>query len=297
MSRSRSLDWLFLFAILFQPPGFTQAQISPSLPLHDSVIRHPEKLTGLWEMNDGRTIVGLHIELTTSVNGAPRTLDGIEQTFDHANIQVYQRAGRVRAVVDGNWFEDNSAGVEWHGNHLKIRYTGSPIGPDVELDLKFNPDSDEWVGHFRRRTVDQVVDLRRPKPGRGITPSPFIGTWSRSSLMNNCLHIFQEEDGALVGWSDDLQTPGKIRYVNGLKAPDKTREQYGSVALVMSPSSRVISLELKAFTAACCSIPYAGLMTEDGLFIRSGSKAKNDVQALSGEWKRVRGASCISSQP
>ena len=72
--------------------------------------------------------------------------------------------------------------------------------------------------------------------------------------MNNCLHIVQTDDGALSGWSDDLATPGRTRYANGIERPTETMEQYGSIALVQIASPTTLRLELKAFSSGCCSI-------------------------------------------
>jgi hypothetical protein len=65
--------------------------------------------------------------------------------------------------------------------------------------------------------------------------------------MNNCLHIAQAKDGALVAWSDDLMAPGTKRYAKGLHPPDETLEQFGSFAKIATLSIKSVLIELKAF--------------------------------------------------
>ena len=64
---------------------------------------------------------------------------------------------------------------------------------------------------------------------------------------------------SLAAWSDDLVTPGALRYANGIQPPVETFEHYGLVALVeVVGSPRTVMIELKALSAICCSITYFG---------------------------------------
>jgi len=62
------------------------------------VIDHPERLSGSWEVKGDHAIYGLHIQLTTRVDGAPITLIGVQQIFHSALIEVYERTGPTRKV-------------------------------------------------------------------------------------------------------------------------------------------------------------------------------------------------------
>ena len=108
--------------------------------------------------------------------------------------------------------------------------------------------------------------------------------------MNNCIHIVQTGSESLAGWSDDLATPGALRHANGTPPPVETFEQYGSIALVEAASPRTVSIELKALTAACCSITYTGKLEPNGKEIQ-GTLGGNAMQS---NWTRVRGNSCVA---
>jgi hypothetical protein len=107
--------------------------------------------------------------------------------------------------------------------------------------------------------------------------------------MNNCIHIVQTGSESLAGWSDDLATPGALRYANGIRPLAETFEQYGSIALVEAISPRAMLIELKALTAGCCSITYAGKFTPDGKEIQTGQSGS----AIRNNWTRMGGDSCV----
>jgi hypothetical protein len=247
------------------------------------IVQHPESISGNWEAKEGSSVIGLEIHLTTEVGGRPLTLRGVSQTFLAADIEIYERQTPQQRIGDGNWFRDNSPGVEWNGWHLRIRPARADQKP-IAVDLILNPASGTWTGRYHRGSVDHDVVLTRPSREREDAPSPFVGTWISSTLMNNCLHIAQAENGALVGWSDDLITPGKIRWANGIQPPSKTPEQFGSIALITTSSARSLVIELKALSAGCCSIISGGQLTEDSRTLRLNGRAA---------WTRIRGYSCI----
>ncbi|WP_213807921.1 hypothetical protein [Granulicella sp. dw_53] len=121
------------------------------------VIDHPERLSGSWEVKGDHAIYGLHIQLTTKVNGAPTTLIGAQQIFHSALIEVYERTGPTRKVGDGSWFSDELPQLLWTDRHLVIKESAAKTGPKVQLDLIFDPVSTSWSGRFRRGTVDRPV--------------------------------------------------------------------------------------------------------------------------------------------
>lgn len=180
------------------------------------VIDHPERVSGSWEVKGDHAIYGLHIQLTTRVDGVPITLTGVEQIFHSASIEVYERTGPTRRVGDGYWFSDKSPQIQRTDAHLVLKQAASQIGPEIQLDLTFDPVSDRWSGRFRRGTFDRSVTLLRPHPETALAKSPFVGTWSRTALGNNCIHIVRTGNKSLAAWSDDLGTPGAIRYSNGI---------------------------------------------------------------------------------
>jgi hypothetical protein len=71
------------------------------------VIDHPERVSGSWEVKGDHSIYGLHIQLTTRVDGAPRTLIGVQQIFHSASIEVYERTGQRGGLATGTGFQMN----------------------------------------------------------------------------------------------------------------------------------------------------------------------------------------------
>jgi hypothetical protein len=282
-----------LILFIFLPSRVPAQQPQPARgAMRGFVIDHPERLSGSWEVKGDHAIYGLHIQLTTRVDGAPITLIGVQQIFHSALIEVYERTGPTRKVGDGNWISDESPQLLWTDRHLVFKQATTQIGPEVQLDLIFDPVSTSWSGRFRRGTFDRAVTLLRPHPETGAARSPFVGTWSRPAPgNNNCIHIVQTGSESLAAWSDDLATPGASRYANGIQPPVETFERYGSIALVEAVSPRAMLIELKALTAGCCSITYAGKLTPDGKEIQSGQSGS----AIRDNWTRMRGDSCVAA--
>jgi hypothetical protein len=287
---------LHLVLLTFLQPWLSYARAEAPHPWRGFIVQHPELISGVWEAREGSSFIGLQIHVMTEVKGMPRTLQGVDQTFLAADIEVYERDGPERKVGDGNWYQDNSPGVEWSGWHLRIRPTEARVKPIISIDLTLNPTSETWTGHYHRGSVDREVVLTRPRRGQNDVPSPFVGTWRRS-LMNNCLHIAQAEGGALVAWSDDLIAPGNMRYATGLHPPARTLEQFGSIAQIATPSARSVVVELKALSAGCCSIFTGGKLSDDSRTIQSDAAPRTKTGGNSASWTRVRGNSCIESRP
>jgi hypothetical protein len=283
---------VLLILFIFLPSRVPAQQPQPPRgTMRGFVIDHPERLSGSWEVKGDHAIYGLHIQLTTRVDGAPITLIGVQQIFHSASIEVYERTGPTRRLGDGNWFSDESPQILWTDRRLVLKQAATQIGPEVQLDVTFDPVSDRWSGRFRRGTFDRSVTLLRPHPETAVAKSPFVGTWSRPALMNNCIHIVQTGSESVAGWSDDLATPGALRYANGIRPPVETFEHYGSIALVEVVSPRAVLIELKALTAGCCSITYAGKLTPDGKEIQAGQSGS----AIRSNWTRMRGDSCVAA--
>jgi hypothetical protein len=116
-----------------------------------------------------------------------------------------------------------------------------------------------WSGLFERDSFHEHVSLKWPTST--ALESRLVGTWSdKAGMMNNCLHISQEKDGALTAWSDDLQTPGRMRYANGTH----TMEDYGEIAKAKMDAPDQITVELRAYNAMCCSHPFTAKLSADG---------------------------------
>jgi len=277
-----------LILFVFLPSRAPAQQPQPARgTMRGIVIDHPERLSGSWEVKGDHAVYGLHIQVTTRVDGAPITLTGVRQIFHSASIDVYERTGPTRRFGDGGWFSDDSPQLLWTDRHLVLKHSATRTDPEVQLDLTFDPVSNSWSGRFRRGTFDRSVTLLRPHPETGVARSPFVGTWSRPAQGNNCLHIVQTGSESLAGWSDDLATPGALRYANGIRPPVETFEQYGSIALVEAVSPGAVLMELKALRPACCSITYAGKLTPDRKELRGGDAVRSN-------WTRVRGNSCVA---
>ena len=82
MLRSRLVP-LILF--IFLPSRVPAHQPQPAkITMRGLVIDHPERVSGSWEVKGDHAIYGLHIQLTTRVDGAPITLTGVQQIFHSA---------------------------------------------------------------------------------------------------------------------------------------------------------------------------------------------------------------------
>ena len=289
MLGSRLLPMILL---IFVPSRVPTQQPQPARgTMRGFAIDDPERLSGSWDVKGNHVVYGLHIQVTTRVDGAPITLTGVQQIFHSALIEVYERTGPTRKIGDGNWFSDDSPQLLWTDRHLVLKHAATGTGPEIQLDLTFDPVSNSWSGRFRLGTFDRSVTLLRPHPETAVAKSPFVGTWSRAAPGNNCIHIVQTGSESLAGWSDDLATPGASRYANGIRPPVETFEQYGSIALVEAVSPQAVVMELKAPRPACCSITYGGKLTPDEKEIQAGPSGS----AIRNNWTRMRGDSCVSA--
>jgi hypothetical protein len=174
MRGSRNL-LLSLLTILLPLSAPAQQQRSSNGMLRGMTIDHPERMSGSWEVKGEGAIYGLHIQLTTKVDGAPATLTGVRQIFHDASIEVYQRTGPTRKTGDGNWFSFDSPEVQWNAKHLALEHAATQATPAVQLDLTFDPVRDIWSGRFRRGSFDRPVTLLRPHPKTGVTRKPICG--------------------------------------------------------------------------------------------------------------------------
>jgi hypothetical protein len=274
------------------------AGISSTIALTAQQRSYPEELAGRWEAPDGQGgAIGMNILVTTTVAGSTTDLVGVQQNTEDFEIGVYQRSGSDVKPFGFNFFTTSAnGGATWDGQHLRIALPqkSSPADIDIHVDLAWHETARLWIGTFERGTLKkQAITLRRPL---GRQNSLFVGTWFESSvLMNNCLHIAQAEDGTFTGWGDDIQVPGHERYANGLRPPERAMEHYGEIAKVKVTEPDHIEVELRAYTAMCCSHPFAATISHDGNTLVGDWPAGPNQTPRPAKWTRVQGDSCISA--
>ena len=281
-----------LILLTFLPGNINVQQRQPATGIAPRlVVRHPEQLSGSWEIQGENAVYGLQIQLTTRADGAPLTLIGVQQVFQNASVELYKRTGLTRKIGDGAWLPVEPSQLLTDG-HLVLKRPALPVGPEVQLDLILDPVFDTWSGRFRLRDFDRVVTLVRPHPPSPAPRSPFVGTWShRGDGNKSCLHIVQTGGESLAGWYDTLATPGALRYANGTHPPVETFESYGSIALVQMVPPAGVVIELNTLSAGCCSINYGGRITPNGKEIQSGQSGSTILDT----WTRMRGDSCVAA--
>ena len=263
-------------------------------------IRHSEKLSGLWLAEVHHRIFGLQIVLTTRARKSPKAPDGVVQTCEQASIEVFEQMSSMRVDGEGNWFDADLPGTSWTGNHLKIDFNGEPPaapGPEINVDLRFDPDSETWAGRFHRNSLDEVATLRRPSPASGAARSRFVGTWKRAGEMNNCMHIAEGAGGELFAWSDDILALEATPTGKGGRAAHDTIESFGYTSQVELHSAHNIVVRLKAVSTVCCAVDVGGVLSPDGERIRSKAQPENRRNPGLDDWLRVHGDSCLVNQP
>ena len=107
------------------------------------------------------------------------------------------------------------------------------------------------------------------------------------------MHIAEGRGGELYAWSDDILAPNAIRPGKGHAAPRDTIETYGFTAQVELHSAHNIFVRLKALTPVCCTVDVGGVLSKDGMRIRSNTQSENQRNPGSEDWVRVRGDSCL----
>ena len=293
---TRTLVFCSLFVLILSPAFAAEKRIPADGWLKGSTIRHPEKLAGLWEADVHHRIFGLQIVLTTRARKAPNGREGLIQICEQATIEVFEQMGSMRAEGEGNWFETDSPGVAWKGNHLKIG-PATPSDPDINVDLAFDAETETWSGTFHRNGLDEKATLHRPHPAGGNPKSPFAGTWKHAGVANTCMHIVEGAGGELHAWSDDVLAPGALKYANGIAAARETVETYGFTAQVELHSAHNIFVRLKTLSPVCCAIDAGGVLSQDGTRIRSNVQSENNRNPGSDDWVRVKGDSCLTDAP
>jgi len=275
---------------------FVLLGISSTLALTAYQRSYPEKLAGRWEASDGQGgVVGMNILVTATVASSTTDLVDVPQKTEDFEILVYQRSGSDVKPLGFNFFTTSpDGGAAWDGRHLRIALAQKSSSADIHVNLAWDDTARLWTGTFERGTFKRrAITLRRPV---GRENSLFVGTWFESSgLMNNCLHIAQAEDGTFTGWGDDIQVPGRIRYANGIRPPERATEHYGEIAKVEVTEPDHIEVELRAYTPTCCSHPFTTAISRDGNTLVGDWPGGPNQAPRPVKWTRVQGDSCISS--
>ena len=274
----------------FHVASIAHSRSAPELFRKPSRLPHPTSRTalGTWEAQGAHSTYGLNIQLFTKVLGFPVTLMGVPQYLSGAQFGVYESDRLPVNMGEGHWFTDDSYRVQLTSRTLKVH--GSKIAGNsaIILDLTFDPHRDQWSGKVRIDGFVGQLTFARPRPKDRIPRSPLVGTWKHFYPSSICLHVAQQSDGSLAGWSDQLQVPGATRYANGIKPSLETIEIYGVFALIepASPDAMLITRGVL--------IPFGGRQTEIGK-LTSDPSVMSAGQAAE-PWYRVQGDSCASQR-
>ena len=276
--------------------SFVLLGIGSICALRAQQLSHPEQLAGRWEASDNQGgKIGMNILISTTIPTCTTDLIDVPQTLEEFVIGLYQRSGSDVEPLGFNFFATSVNGAAtWDGQHLRIDVQPRAELPEVHVELVWNKKAQVWTGSFERAAFrDQAITLKRP--ARPQT-NRFVGTWfERDGPMNNCLHIAQAQDGTFTGWGDDVQIPGRMRYANGLRPPERTMEHYGEIAKVKIAEPSRIEVELRAYIPICCSHPFSATISGDGESLVGTWAAGPNQVPRPAKWTRVQGDSCISA--
>lgn len=258
----------------------------PQTPLLGSDITHPEEISGIWESQDAQPTYALDIELTTKVFGLPTTLASVPQQVTSVVFGVYQ----VKTIVSfagRHFFSANSDGVQLSARTIEVSHSKVDGSQAVELNLTFDPHRDQWSGKVQTDDFNGQLTFSRPHPNPGIAKSLLAGTWAHFSPVSICLHVAQQSDGSLAGWSDQLQVPGLIRYANGIRPPSETIERYGVQAQLDRVSPEAMLIDRNPYAAGGNKQTEIGKLTSDPNVMSAGAFEP---------WHRVAGGSCDATE-
>jgi hypothetical protein len=290
----------------------TLSQVAAQAPLSDSIqalqesdcgktlgrpVTHPEALSGVWEAPNGKGgAVGIHLQLGTTAPGEAKTLSGTPQSWRELVVGVYERKGATIEFGEENFFSDSPRCdiVNFENGRLRLH-----DWPSFDLDLVQQAE-DRWVGRLHRGKFDSTVTLRRAGISGPTKTNPIVGTWFYQSVAPSqisCIHIAQQAESEFTGWSDSLQVLGEVGFRNNLTRPETAFESYGELMKVHVDGEGKVTLELHAFSPACCSHIFVGKITQEGNLIQGDWPRGPNQSAGSGTWTKMSGDSCVSSPP
>ncbi len=302
--KARVVTTLLLAAITLEPPP-ARPQNVPVTPSEDrsfylgQPIAHPEDLSGLWEAPNGKGgIIGIHLSLATTIPSSATSLAGIEQSWLHLQVALYERADASIPGAEMNGFSDSLRGgsVHYNGSRLTLHYD------DFDLDLSRvrskrgdrSAPENRWFGRYHRNGFDRTVTLTRPAPLPGARAPWFLGTWAGgNSGFQTCLHITQSSSGDVLGWSDSLQLWGLVRFAPTVQKPPSSLEHYGDIARIQPRSDGRVSLELHANTAICCSHSFIASPQQHGTLMQADWPPGPNQSPHQSTWTKMPGNSCL----
>lgn len=86
-----------------------------------------------------------------------------------------------------------------------------------------------------------------------------------------------------------------MRYANGIHPPDESRERYAEIAKATLIAKDRISVELRAYTAVCCSHPFSAKIAGDGKTLQGSFPAGPNQAPRKADWGKMPGDSCIAA--
>jgi hypothetical protein len=182
------LSFLFWLAL----PMSSASQELPTLT-------DPSRFAGPWQAQTkvcGRPQrVRIHIMLLSRITGKEDHLVEVDVQF---STDKYE-----------GWFSSagGSVGLKFDGQQLWVHRTPMPDRPfleNTELNLRFQPQAQQWTGTLTCEGQKVEVVFERPQPRQSDPRSPLIGVWSgraESYGFVSCLHIVQQDE-SLVYWLD-----------------------------------------------------------------------------------------------
>ena len=261
----------------------------PQAPLLGSMITHPEQISGIWESENTQPALGLNIQLTTKIFGLRTTLAGVPQYVSEVEVGLYERKG-TSSLWPRRFLIANSHAVKVTSRTIKVHQAGIGADDAVNLDLIFDTFHDQWSGTAHIDNIAGRVTFSRPRPRPESVTTPLVGTWEHFSSVRLCLHVAQQSDGVMLGWSDQLQVPGLVRYASRICPPSETNETYGVMSEIDLASPSSILIQLSAFAAGGNLRTDIGRLTADRNVMSAGQ--------ASAPWHRVRGDSCaVANNP
>jgi hypothetical protein len=268
--------------------GFTFSQAKAPAEVRNQTI---ESISGVWEEGDDATAVAFDIAVKTSTPRAAARGGDLLRSIHTAQIYVFRASDTGRSDAGGETINIELPLLNRNPPQIEVNIPASPRTSATSINLVFNPHKEQWTGHLLWQKFERDVVLRRPNSKRSAN-NPFLGTWTRGGMMENCVHIAEFNDSSLVAWSDDLYFADRVRYAKGMSPSNQIVENFGNLVAASSPSKHRLELGFRANSAGCCSTRYVGTLSPDGRTISNPSDVTAPLAAFSGAWERVNGNSC-----
>ena len=295
-----SFTWVLYAQVAPRPrPDSDPAIAGDSSPYLGRPVTNPEALSGFWETSNGHGgAVGIHLTLVTTVPTEGWYSAGdAPQSWEHLNLDVYERRGARIGPDEDNGFSDCPRGgnISFHGGHLTLQFPSRfPSDPSIDVDLALRPD-DTWVGRLHRGSFDSYVVLSRP--GASLPPNPLVGTWIAGRGVHlaylACTHIAQRAPNEFIGWTDSIPRalgPPHTTIPEPL-GPKIEYLSYGRPIGIKLQDGGKILFDPNQGNVVCCGQTFVGKLTADGRFIQGSRRGNESDQDAS--LTKILGDSCI----